>query len=197
MPPGGDPARGLADAAYAALNTVEFPGYGFMLENGAVALWEHLNTLWDSTSRNHAWYGSVSVFLRRVVGGIGPAPGSRGFDKVLIKPIPQRLAATPRWANTTYDSARGTISTRWILAGDAATGVPVTFSLSLQMPANVDTTVELPLAAPVEPGGGRGGGAARFTSSCALLPPQLDSGAGVARWGFAGVTSCNFLAVWE
>lgn len=198
VPPGGDPSRGLADAAYAALNTVEFPGYGFMLANGAVALWEHLDTLWDHSSRNHAWYGSVAVFLRRVMGGIGPAPGARGFDRVLIKPIPQRLAAgvggappPPHYANTTYESIRGPVSTQWRLSQVGAT---TTFTVRALLPPNVDTTVELPLAPPLE---GGGVGEPSFVSSCTwLTPPVLDTGGGVARWQFSGFTDCTFNAVW-
>ena len=213
VPPGGDPSRGLADAAYAALNTVEFPGYGFMLANGAVALWEHLDTLWDHSSRNHAWYGSVAVFLRRVMGGIGPAPGARGFDRVLIKPIPQRLAAAgggapppPRYANTSYESTRGPVTTQWRLSQVGAT---TTFTVRVLLPPNVATTVELPLAPPIEGGAVHRGGSGRgevvaawdnppsFESSCTWLPPPvLDTVRGVARWEFSGFTDCTFSAIW-
>lgn len=170
-----------------------------MLANRAVALWEHLDTLWDHSSRNHAWYGSVAVFLRRVMGGIGPAPGARGFDRVLIKPIPQRLAAAgggasppPRYANTSYESTRGPVSTQWRLYQVGAT---TTFTVRVLLPPNVATTVELPLAPPLE--GGGGGGEPSLDSSCTwLTPPVLDTGGGVARWQFSGFTDCTFNAVW-
>ena len=207
VPPGGDPARGLADAMYATLDTAEYPSYGFMLANGAVSLWEHLNTLWEASSRNHAWYGSVAVFLRRVVGGIGPAPGAVGFDSALIRPVPPRLAAPggpALAASASYESARGRVATAWRLAPHGQGGARMTLALAL--PPNVAATVELPLAPPVAGGAAwawaRAGRAAAplplLNSSCAALPPpQLDAPAGVARWSFAGLSQCEFSAAWE
>jgi alpha-L-rhamnosidase len=201
-PAGGDPARGLADAAYAALDTAEYPGYGFMLARGAVTLWEHLNTAWESTSHNHAWYGSVAVFLRRVIGGIGPAPAALGFDRVLIHPIPPRLpsATSPAFAaNASYGSVRGEVATAWRLAPAGQGGVAM--QLLVTLPPNVAATVQLPLLPPVAAGWEWGPGGAPplplLSSTCALLPaPQLDTAAGVARWDYAGYTGCAFSAVW-
>jgi len=202
VPIGGDPARGMADAMYAALDTAEYPGYGFMLANGAVSLWEHLNTLWESSSHNHAWYGSVAVFLRRVIGGIGPAPGAFGFDRVLIKPIPPRLP-TPTsealCANTSYASVRGDVVTEWRLGPHWQGGAA--FSVLVTLPPNVKATVELPLLPPVGGAGWEWGPnppLPSLNSTCTSLPaPQLDPVAGVARWEeYAGFTRCTFWAVW-
>ena len=205
VPTGGDPARGLADAVYGALDTTQYPGYGFMLASGAVSLWEHWNTGWESSSHNHAWLGSVAVFLRRVIGGIGPGPGALGFDRVLLHPIPPRLPSplSPALsANASYESVRGGVGTAWVLQAAGQGGAAM--ELTVLLPPNVAATVELPLLPPVGGGGVWGWVASapppspRLSSTCASLPPpQQDPAAGVARWDYAGLTNCTFNAVWS
>ena len=189
VPSGGDPARGLADALYAALDTSQYPGYNFMLANGAVTLWEHWNTAWEGSSHNHAWLGSVAVFLRRVIGGIGPAQGALGFDRLLIHPIPPRLPSSQSPALTaaaSYASVRGQVSTAWVLQAVGQGGAAM--QLNVTLPPNVAATVELPLLPPVGGGGRRGVGVGASASAAAKPAPfhhlHLPSTptAGHCRW---------------
>jgi len=199
VPSGGDPARGIVDDAYALLDAEGYPGYKIMLAAGATGLWEHWETGWAPSSWNHAWLGSVSAFLHRVVGGIGPAPGAVGFDRVLVRPIPALLAAgvVRRGANSSYASVRGNVAVGWTLtaAGVAPAARIVVFAIELAAaPANVQLVIELPLRAPAS---GADAAARPALVACAWCgAAQLDEAAGVARWELAGITAGSFTATW-
>jgi len=205
--------RGLVDIGYTSLNQITYPGYGFMLANDAVSLWEHWANLWERDSFNHAWLGSVSVFFRRVIGGIGPSYNSYGFNSIRIRPVPPLLGSTntlPQnpgqlplnssetgnmvWANTTYDSIRGLVSTAWTLTYGDTTSTAI-MNLTIQVPPNVITTVELPLTAPVQ----------NMESTLTPQPtactwandPEYDNFIGVIRYTLIGYTSCDFSVVYS
>jgi hypothetical protein len=216
----GSGPRGLVDVAYDSLALTDFPGYGFMLANGATSLWEHWACLWEEDSFNHAWLGGVGAFFRRVVGGIAPEAGARAADRVRVRPYPPLLGsaaarpqnpgraptgdgaagATAVWANTTFASARGDVSSAWVLApGGAAPTAVATLTLHVTAPANMHLTVELPLAAPVVAamGGGGGGGGPPTMTACEWAGPgEVDTGAGVVRWVLVGITGCSFGVEW-
>lgn len=208
--------RGLVDIAYTSLNQITFPGYGFMLANDAVSLWEHWDNLWARNSFNHAWLGSVSVFFRRVIGGIGPAYNSYGFNSIRIRPIPPLLGSTntfaqypgklphhysygnngsnPVWANTTYDSMRGPVSTAWTLAY-LTNNTSAQMMLTVSVPPNVITTIELPLLAPVE---NMETLLSPHPTACAWAEgPVYDNFFGVIRYTLNGYTDCTVTVVYS
>ena len=79
---------GRADVAYTIANQRTFPGWGHMLENGATTLWEHWEFSDNTFSHNHPMFGSVSEWFYRVLAGINAAPGAVGFDKIIIRSVP-------------------------------------------------------------------------------------------------------------
>lgn len=98
-----------ADLAYAIVNQHDFPGYGFMIKNGATTLWEN----WEKKihdSKNHPMFGSVSEWFYASVLGIRPASDAVGFDKIIIKP---EVTRHMEWAKGSYQSIRGKIASSW------------------------------------------------------------------------------------
>ena len=70
---------GRADVAFRVVNQSTFPGWGYMLENGATTLWEHWEFSDNTYSHNHPMFGSVSEWFYRVLAGINRCAGCRGL----------------------------------------------------------------------------------------------------------------------
>ena len=89
-------------------------------------------------SYNHYAFGSVVEWLYRVMAGIDTDPAAPGFEKIVIRPLPD---ARVGHARAEYDSVRGKIVSDWSLEGNGA------LSLNVSVPANTTATVFLPNAA--------------------------------------------------
>ena len=129
-------ANGQAETAYAIVNQPDFPGWRWMLKNGATTLWEHWALEENTFSHNHPMFGSVSQWFFQWLGGIQPAPDAVGFDRILIRPQPVKDL---EWVRCTYDSIRGPIVSNWQRRGAALT-------LEVTIPANATATVHVPAA---------------------------------------------------
>jgi len=122
---------GKADVAYTIVNQRTFPGYGYMIENGATTIWES----WDAGgSHNHPMFGSVSEWFYKAIGGINPAPDAVGFDKIIIRP---QVVGDLTWAKASYKSVRGEITTNWKRDG----GI---LNLEVTIPVNCRAAVYVP-----------------------------------------------------
>jgi alpha-L-rhamnosidase len=141
---------GYGDVAHELLTKDSFPSWGYSIRHGATTIWER----WDGwtedrgfqtpamNSFNHYSLGSVGRWLYEYVTGIRAA--KPGYEHVLIAPEPGEL----EWARATYRSVRGPITSAWRQDGD-------TFSLDVEIPANVTATVRLPSGETYEVGSGR------------------------------------------
>ncbi len=128
---------GRADLAFTIANQKEYPGYGFMLENGATTLWEN----WEKKihdSKNHPMFGSVSEWFYASVLGIRPAADAVGFDKIIIKP---EVTDQLDWAKGSYKSVRGKIASSWKNENGK-------FVFDVEIPANAIATVHIPVSGP-------------------------------------------------
>ncbi len=126
-------SEGHADLAYRIVNQPDFPGWGWMLKNGATTLWEHWELSDNTFSHNHPMFGSVSQWMMNWLGGIQPAPEAAGFDKIIIRPqTPQSL----NWVKSSYRSIRGKIVSNWTKLED---GVRFEF----QVPPNCKARIVL------------------------------------------------------
>ena len=139
---------GYADVAYRLVTSTEFPGWGFMIENGATSMWER----WDGyvkgraerggfqdpgmNSFNHFAFGAIGEWMYRVIGGIRPDPEAPGWRHFFVRPVP---GGGLTWAKAGYRSIRGDIEAAWRLEGDR-------FLLSVTVPPNTWATVDLPTA---------------------------------------------------
>ncbi len=124
------------DFVYSMLKKRDYPGFLYMLENGATATWEH----WDGQrSRIHNCYNSIGQWFYEVPGGIRPVEGTAAFRQFLIDPQPPEHLS---WAKTWMDSPYGTIRVDWNL-DDGKMGmnveVPVGATAKLCLPAESDS----------------------------------------------------------
>jgi alpha-L-rhamnosidase len=122
----------MNEEAYRIANQRDFPGWGYMLANGASTLWETWAFPEVSPSRNHPMFGSVDEWFYRSLAGINPL--SPGFETILIKPQP---AGDLSWVKCRYNSIRGKIASEWKIADH-------TFDLTVAIPVNTTAVVYCP-----------------------------------------------------
>ena len=120
------------ETAYRVANQRDFPGWGFMLANGATTLWETWKASDNTYSKNHPMFGSVSEWFYRSILGINAA--APGFKKVVFKPQP---AGDLKHAKGTYQSVYGPIVSDWSIKNDE-------FIYRVVLPANTRGEVWLP-----------------------------------------------------
>jgi alpha-L-rhamnosidase len=125
---------GRADVAFTIVNQRTFPGWGYMLENGATTLWEHWAFSDNTYSHNHPMFGSVSEWFYKVPAGINPAPDAVGFDKIVIRPQP---VGDLDWVKASYDSMHGKVVSEWTRKAEK-------FNLRVRVPVGATATVFLP-----------------------------------------------------
>jgi alpha-L-rhamnosidase len=125
---------GHMDTAYALVNHEEWPGWGFMLVNGATTLWETWKFSDNTFSHNHPMFGSVSQWFFHHVAGIRPAPDAVGFDHAIIAPKPPPGL---NHASAEYHSVRGRFESTWKRNAES-------FDLTIQIPIGARATVLLP-----------------------------------------------------
>jgi len=127
-------AAGRNDLAYRLVATREYPGYGFLLDQGATTLWEH----WSAQrhwSRNHTMYAAVSAWLQRSVLGIRQAEGSVAWKQIVVAPA---VVGDLTWARGHHDTVRGRIASSWLRRGDGLT-------LDVEIPPNTRAAILVPM----------------------------------------------------
>jgi alpha-L-rhamnosidase len=121
------------DIALKLATQAGFPGWKYMLNNGATTLWES----WEqptSASWNHPMFGSIDAWMYKSLLGITAiAPG---FKKIKIKPQPASL----NYAEGTYKSIYGEIKSSWKKTNHQ-------FTLTVTIPVNTSAEIWLPATA--------------------------------------------------
>jgi alpha-L-rhamnosidase len=131
---------GQTELASTIVNQKTYPGWGYMLQNGATTLWEHWKGSDNTYSLNHPMFGSVSEWFYHWLGGIQPAPEAVGFDRILIRP---QMVKDLNWVRCSYNSIRGKIVSNWKHDGDR-------LRMEVEIPANTTALVYVPADAPNE-----------------------------------------------
>ncbi len=129
------PRYGRSDLAQTIINQHSFPGYGYWIDNGATTLWEE----WSGVhSHNHQMFGSVDEFLYKHLAGIHSPEEegtTRGYRHICIQPyIPESL----RYVKASVNTVAGKVVSEWDHSGD-------TLHLQVEIPANSDATISIPL----------------------------------------------------
>ncbi len=77
--------NGRIELAYEAITQETYPGYGYMIREGATTLWERWEKLAGSgmNSHNHHMLGSVNAWLYKYVAGIRVL--EPGFKRFIIR----------------------------------------------------------------------------------------------------------------
>ena len=107
-------AHGNAALAGQVLTHKEYPGYFYMMANGATTLWEHwvLRQCLNVHSNCHPMFGSFEQWFLRHVLGICVTEDAIGCDKVRLSP---HAVAGITWASGWLDTPRGRLSLSWKL----------------------------------------------------------------------------------
>ena len=124
---------GRSDVVYRMVDRTDAPGYGCMLTQWGL---KTLSERWDKpgSSLNHCMFGHIQEWFQGGLLGIQQAPGSVGFERLRIVPLP---IGNITQAQGYYDSRRGRIAVAWEKADD-------TFTLKVTIPPNTTAEIILP-----------------------------------------------------
>lgn len=145
------------DFIYSMLKQRDYPGYLYMIDNGATATWEYWS---GERSRVHNCYNGIGLWFYRGIGGIIPDEEAPGYTHLTINPqMPQAM----QWANVSKLTPLGTVKVEWskgagsvtysidIPSGATATVLPPSGAVDLTVSGNdaaeaavAGTTVNLP-----------------------------------------------------
>jgi len=126
--------HGHADVAWRVATRTSYPGWGYMIAEGATTLWERWELLAGNAmnSHNHIMFGSIDAWFYRVVAGLTLL--EPGWRKISVWP---RLAAELASAEATVKTPRGEARVAWHREGEALgidVRVPVGASAELKIP---------------------------------------------------------------
>ena len=147
---------GQGEVLHDLVATPSYPGWGYMVEQGATTVWEswsHESTV--GAAESMIMWASIDEFFYNDLAGIkgpdyhGPATFTPGFRQFHIEPHPLGDLAH---AGATIRTVRGDISSHWRLSGsrhgpaDGAGGKrsDVSFALDVSVPVNACARVSLP-----------------------------------------------------
>jgi len=129
---------GEYDLAWNAISTREYPGYGWMVEQGACTTWEQWS---GDASRNHPMFGGGLVWLYTHVAGLRPDPEEPGFKHMIVRPCP---IGDLTYAAYSTETKYGEAAVRWDRSGNEfklVVTVPDGCHASIWMPGS-DSSVE-------------------------------------------------------
>lgn len=96
-----------ADWMYTMLKQRDYPGYLYMIDNGATATWEYWN---GERSRVHNCYNGVATWFYQALGGLRPTIEGAGYSRVVISPqVPEGV----EWCEVTKQTPYGEIAIKW------------------------------------------------------------------------------------
>ena len=122
---------GRSDLLYTIFNQQDFPGWGYMLSQGATTFWEQWNGSW---SQIHSCYVSPGSWFYQGLAGIRPDESGPAFKKIIIKPA---VVGDLTWVKCGYDSIHGKIVSNWRRDGDKLT-------MEVTIPINTTAVVYVP-----------------------------------------------------
>jgi len=116
---------------YSMLKKRDYPGYLYMLENGATTTWEH----WDGRrSRIHNCYNGIGSWFYQALGGIKPDYDFPGYKHMIIDPqIPEGITR----AETSKETPYGTVIVNWEIVNRI-------FSMKVSVPVGSTAHVVIP-----------------------------------------------------
>ena len=129
---------GIGNVAWQIATTKTYPGWGYMVENGATTIWE----LWNGNtanpsmnSGNHVMMlGDLIPWCYEYLAGIAPDPKRPGFNHIIMHPdfsISQLNGVT-----ATYPSIYGDVKSQWSRHGGKV-------SWQVTIPPNTTATLHL------------------------------------------------------
>ncbi len=119
------------DLMYDILKQRDYPGYLYMIDNGATTTWEYWN---GERSRVHNCYNGIGTWFYQAVGGLRPDENHPGYRHFFVAP---QISEGIDWVEITKESPYGRIAVSWKkIAGGKV-------ELSVTVPVGATATVEL------------------------------------------------------
>ncbi|MFX3635987.1 MAG: family 78 glycoside hydrolase catalytic domain [Candidatus Pristimantibacillus sp.] len=129
--------NGYQALAYHLLSKQDYPGWGYMIAQGATTMWEG----WDDIeSHCHAWNGYPARLLQEYIVGIQSV--TTGFATTLIRPY---FAADLTFAEAVVPTVRGAVSVRW----ERLTETTILVRLALPCMISAHVKLDSPASRPI------------------------------------------------
>ncbi len=122
---------GRDDLIYLFASKTTSPSWGYMIEQGATATWEHWG---GQASRIHNCFNNIGSWFIQGLAGIRPDAARPGFKNAIIKPA---VLNELSHVEGSHDTPYGTIHSSWKRAGD-------TVIMNVTIPANSTATIHVP-----------------------------------------------------
>ncbi len=119
-----------SDVMASMLRQHDYPGYLYMIDNGATATWEYWS---GERSRVHNCYNGVGEWFYQGLGGL--VPETPGYECMTIDPQP---AEGVDWAAVTKETPKGRVAVRWDRVSDG-------FMYNVEIPSGSEARVNVPL----------------------------------------------------
>ncbi len=119
---------------YSMLKKREYPGYLYMIDNGATTTWEYWNA---GRSRIHNCFNGIGSWFVQAAGGILPDENAAGFKNVKLRP---QLPSGVEWVKSSKVTPYGLVRSEWSVEGDKLT-------FDVEIPANSTATFYSPVNA--------------------------------------------------
>lgn len=105
--------NGYADLALQLVTQTTYPGWGYMVKEGATTLWERWEYLTEvgMNSQNHIMLGSVDAWFYRYLAGIQIDRAESGWKFFRIQP---HIAGDLQFVNASVQTVKGLVSSHWI-----------------------------------------------------------------------------------
>lgn len=126
--------NGQAEWMYQMLKKRDYPGYLYMLDNGATTTWEHWN---GERSHIHNCYNGIGAWFYQALAGIMPDESKPGYKHIWIKP---QVVNDISWVQASKDTPYGLLKVRWEKK-------EASFVLDVQIPVGASASVSLPFPA--------------------------------------------------
>jgi len=120
-----------ADFVYGMLKKRTYPGYLYMIDNGATLTWEE----WDGErSQLHNCYNAIGSWFIQALAGITPDEAAPGYRHFYVRP---QMVDGITWVQASKDTPYGLMSVEWERSADSLT-------LSVEVPIGTSATAFLP-----------------------------------------------------
>lgn len=117
----------------------DYPGYLYMIDNGATATWEYWS---GERSRVHNCYNGVGLWFYQALGGLVPDPAAPGYKHFTVDP---QIPAGVDWAEITKETPQGTVAVKWKHQSDGLVyevTVPSGSEATVVVPAGMSPTTK-------------------------------------------------------
>ncbi len=123
--------EGKADLIYSILKKRGYPGYLFMVDNGATLTWE----MWEgSRSQIHNCFNGIGTWFYQALAGLAPDEKNPGYRHMTIRP---QVVEGIDWVKASKDTPYGMVEIDWKKNG-------CSFAMDVTVPAGASATVILP-----------------------------------------------------